>query len=132
MRPESSLTAWAAEFAARATRWAYRPFPPRGADGREPYRWCIYCGADCEDEEAVHANDCPSNTGLYPVTPQELGMRGPRDPYAYGMRCMDCGSEFKLGDLYAHRPTEQTDVFEVVCVGCRVLNPLASTREDAE
>jgi hypothetical protein len=53
---------------------------------------------------------------------ESLGMRGPDDPYAYGMICMDCGVEFKLGDVHARRQVEE-DVFEVVCLGCRVLNP---------
>lgn len=59
---------------------------------------------------------------LHTVTMQDLGMRGPDDPYAYGMICMDCEAPFALGDTYAHRQTED-DIFEVVCVGCAVLNP---------
>lgn len=56
------------------------------------------------------------------VTERDLGIRGPNDPYAHGMVCMDCGTSFAVGDSYAHRQTED-DVFEVVCVGCAVLNP---------
>lgn len=103
---------------------------------RDPFRYCVYCGADCYVEwydggapeyadEIAHEPDCATVIGLYPVTPAVLGMRGPDDPYAHGMVCMDCGVEFKVGDVYAHRPTDQRDVFEVVCVGCRVLNPEA-------
>lgn len=99
----------------------------------DPFRYCVYCGADCyedgaEDfshdyrEDVEHKPDCPSVTGLYPVTMETLGMRGPDDPYAYGAKCMDCGVDFNLGDFYAHRQRE-SDVFEIVCVGCRVLNP---------
>lgn len=56
------------------------------------------------------------------VTERDLGIRGPNDPYAHGMVCMDCGTPFAVGDSYAHRQTED-DVFEVVCIGCAVLNP---------
>jgi hypothetical protein len=112
-----------ATLVARLTRWAYKPYPPIDADGRDPYRWCIYCGCDCYDDEPEHRPDCASLTGLRPIRPRDLGMRGPNDPYAHGMRCMDCGDLFKLGDFSALRPTEEGHVFEVVCVGCRVLNP---------
>jgi hypothetical protein len=44
------------------------------------------------------------------------------------MVCMDCGSEFEVGDVYAHRQVAD-DVMEVVCVGCRVLNPEAEAGE---
>lgn len=85
-----------------------------------PFRYCIHCSVDCEEYEPEHGPECPQTTGLWPVTEQELGMRGPNDPYAHGMRCMDCGDEFALGDFYAHRRIED-DVFEVVCVGCAAL-----------
>ena len=100
----------------------------------DPFRYCAHCGVDCYEPGAEdgshdyadveHKPDCPSVTGLWPVTMEMLGMRGPDDPYAFGMRCMDCGVEFKLGDVYAHREVAE-DVREVVCVGCRVLNPEA-------
>lgn len=88
----------------------------------DPFRYCVYCEADCYADEPEHDAECPSNTGLYPVTTETLGMRGPDDPYAFGARCMDCGVEFKLGDTYTHREVAD-DVREMVCVGCRVLNP---------
>lgn len=78
---------------------------------------------DLDDFE--HGPECPSTTGLWPVTAADLGERGPNDPYAHGMICMDCEVAFKVGDLYALRPTDDDDVFEIVCVGCRVLNPEA-------
>jgi len=89
----------------------------------EVFRYCIYCGTDCHEDDPEHGPDCPYTTGLWPVTEKTLGIRGPDDPYAHGMRCMDCGEEFKVGDVYAHRPTEEGDVFEIVCIGCRVLSP---------
>lgn len=102
----------------------------------DPFRYCVYCGADCyvvwykdgppdyrDPDEVEHEAECPAVTGLFPVTMRDLGMRGPHDPYAHGMRCMDCGSEFQLGDFYAHRPSgEMPEVMETVCVGCRVLS----------
>lgn len=88
----------------------------------EPFRYCVWCNADCFDDEPEHARDCPQVTSLYPVTEQSLGMRGPDDPYAHGMTCMDCETPFKLGDTYTHRQIED-DVFEVVCLGCSVVNP---------
>lgn len=91
----------------------------------DEFRWCVHCGADCwpDKDDQEHASDCPVTTGLWPVTMAELGMRGPDDPYAHGMVCMDCNTPFELGDVYALRPTDEGDVFEIVCVGCRVLTP---------
>ncbi len=83
---------------------------------------CIYCGVGCDEFEPEHDSECPFTTGLWPVTLEALEMRGPNDPYAHGMVCIDCGSEFKVGDVYTHRQSSY-DVYEVVCVGCRVLNP---------
>lgn len=82
---------------------------------------CVYCGVDCDEYEPEHGPECPSTTGLWPVTESELGMRGPDDPYAHGMVCMDCGAPFAVGDFYALRPTDDEDWFEVVCTGCAVL-----------
>lgn len=113
-----SFSSWVA----RLTRWAYKPYPPPDANGRDPFRWCIWCNCDCYEDEPDHRFDCPSQTGLRPITPRELGMRGPNDPYAHGMACMDCGTPFRVGDFAAHRSIED-DIYEVVCVGCRVLNP---------
>jgi hypothetical protein len=86
------------------------------------YRFCVWCNADCEETDPEHDERCPQTTGLYLVTPGDLGVRGPDDPYAHGMCCMDCGHEFAAGDTYAKRPVSE-DVLEIVCVGCRVLNP---------
>lgn len=101
------------------------------------FRYCIYCHVDCYregasdysydyDDDVEHKPDCPTITGLYPVTEDTLGMRGYDDPYAVGARCMDCGVEFKFGDFYTLRPREEPGEFEMVCIGCRVLNPAAS------
>lgn len=100
------------------------------------FRRCVHCGVDCfadgweegderayrDENEVEHADDCPMVTGLFPVTMAELGMRGPNDPYAHGMICMDCHAPFALGDVYARRDVD--GVFEIVCVGCRVLSEI--------
>jgi len=49
-------------------------------------------------------------------------MRGPHDPYAHGMCCMDCGVAFKVGDFYTHRAIDD-NAGEVVCLGCAIVNP---------
>ena len=91
------------------------------------FRYCVYCKADCYEDESEHGPECPQTTGLWPVAESDLGIRGPNDPYAHGMICMDCSSEFSVGDFCVHRPTDEPDVFEVVCTGCAVLTvPLES------
>lgn len=115
-----NLRPFLASLAARATRWAYAPYPPIDVDG-DPYRFCIYCGCDCYEDSPDHLPGCATVTGLRPVRPSDLDMRGPHDPYAYGMLCMDCLTPFKVGDVYAVRGGG--DIGEIVCVGCRVLNP---------
>lgn len=95
------------------------------------FRWCVFCKADCHADTPEHAADCPSVTDVWPVTEQLLGIRGPNDPYAHGMRCMGCGDEFKLGDHYTRRVVEDGDallpgvegaaVYEVICLGCAAL-----------
>lgn len=93
------------------------------------FRWCIYCKADCwlDAEDQEHATDCPQTTGVWPVTERDLGIRGPDDPYAHGMKCMDCEADFKVGDHYTHRPIGDHPLlpgmdpipgYEVICLGC--------------
>ena len=65
---------------------------------------------------------------LHTVTEQDLGIRGPDDPYAHGMVCMDCLVEFAVGDTYTLRQIED-DTFDVVCLGCSVLNPSEYQRD---
>lgn len=77
------------------------------------YRFCIYCSADCFEDEPKHGPGCPTITGLYPTTNQDL---------EWGVTCMDCNTEFKDGDFYAIREIDE-NVHEVVCIGCRILNP---------
>ena len=79
----------------------------------DPFRFCIYCLADCHEPDATHREDCPSNTGLYPVTQAEL------EPH--GMVCMDCEHVFELGEFYVERDIANR-VVEVICVGCGALD----------
>jgi hypothetical protein len=95
----------------------------------EPFRWCIYCDADCEQSSPEHADDCSSVTGLYPVIEQDMTPRCPKCGYTAGMSCSQCGHDFSLGEFYVLRdlttgevtlPTENS-VSEPVCVGCGAL-----------
>lgn len=77
---------------------------------------CIYCDAPgCDTtgfgpDTAVHANTCPTVTGLYPVTAADVGIPCPR-----------CRVLFDLDDVYTHAHTDRTNIVEIVCVGCAVL-----------
>lgn len=110
----------------------------------DPYRFCGYCRADCkpngidEDPDVEHAIDCPSNTGVYPVTEQDFGPKCHhcgKGAFA-GPVCMDCKQPLELGDHYMHREIVAADpdaahpwagapVYEVICVGCKAKEALA-------
>lgn len=101
----------------------------------DPFRFCVYCRADCYEDEPEHAGDCPSVTNVWPVTEKDLGMRGPDDPYAHGMGCVDCGEQFKVGDSYSLRTVAEADrglpgvqgaaVCHVICLGCAAAEAFA-------
>lgn len=98
------------------------------------FRWCVYCHADCWSDEIEHLAECATITGLYPIRGADLGPLAKcpccnHEWRLYGMRCMDCGSEFKEGDISAQRWIG-SDVCEIVCVGCAVLT-VTEAREDA-
>ena len=78
----------------------------------DPYRWCIYCGADCDLIEPCHRDDCPIQTGVFPVYARDLEN--------HGFICMDCGYEFKEGDFYVVREA-QHNIVEGICLGCGAL-----------
>jgi predicted RNA-binding Zn-ribbon protein involved in translation (DUF1610 family) len=94
----------------------------------DPFRYCVYCNADCAVDESQHSGDCPTVTGLWPVRKEDLGLECPRCGYQHGMRCMDCEAEFKIGDFYIHRELDPGDphlpgvegaaIHEIICVGC--------------
>ena len=104
----------------------------------DPYRFCVFCEADCYVDEPAHAADCPSTTGVYPVREEDFGPKcahcGER-AFGDGMRCCDCGADLKLGDHYMHRELEPGDasipgiggaaIREVICVGCAAKEALA-------
>jgi hypothetical protein len=97
----------------------------------DPFRYCIYCKADCYADEPEHAEDCPSSTGVYPLTENDLKPLCPHCGESMrGLpRCGDCGEKMKLGDHYMHRELDPGDpddpdpiagasTYMVICVGC--------------
>lgn len=108
----------------------------------DPRRFCAYCGADREEAESEHAADCPSNTGIYPVTEKDLlcccGRPLPEDQR---MVCPDCGVRFEVGDSYTHRWDDDTPLGTppvpaevcadaptgaVICLGCAAIGALVA------
>lgn len=96
----------------------------------EKWRWCYYCKADCwpEPDNQRHASDCPTVTGLYPVTEQD------EDPWIKGTygACCACLRPFALGDRYVlidvdtNRPATSPTRSEVTCVGCAAVAMVAT------
>lgn len=94
---------------------------------------CIYCGTEWPyPNEIVHAADCPSITGLYPVLDRDLGQKvecvecGHVNRWPPGFCCTGCGAEFQVGDFYCHRPMPGAEVpglsvsefVAIVCMSC--------------
>jgi hypothetical protein len=106
--------------------------PEDGAD--DPFRFCVYCAADCYEDEPEHTSDCPSVTGLYPVRAADLG-----SPCVHcgqpslGMQCWICHEPFEVGDFYVlvggePKPENAVPGIEgayfggtVTCIGCAAL-----------
>lgn len=107
----------------------------------DPFRWCVYCGADCypDADEQWHDEDCPSITGRYPIDhPNEK----PEPPHA----CCRCEKEFERGKGQHYRlilaPGEDPDApdgtgfhdaktYLVVCEDCAMqVDLLDEPRED--
>lgn len=97
----------------------------------EPFRWCVYCDADCDVDEPEHAAACPSTTGVYPVEREGPDKR----PCEHcgklpnvGFRCSDCDCLLGLGDHYTHRRIGDMSspltggveypCYELICLGC--------------
>lgn len=100
----------------------------------EPWRWCVYCDADCEVDEPEHATDCPSETGLYPVEQRDVPAGACEKCGHYnqvGMLCAECNCELKVGEFYALQSTDDDDIRVVVCVGCQILKPEAREVDNA-
>lgn len=91
---------------------------------------CGWCGADgCEAGTAVHADDCPSQTGLYPVEEHAYGPPCERCGHVtkelVPYKCGRCEHEFGLGETYHHIQIGESDmlgrglpIYESVCAGC--------------
>ena len=100
----------------------------------DPFRYCVYCEADCYEDETQHAEDCPTNTGVFPVRRQDLAPHCPECGWNAGMLCMDCEQPLEIGDFYMHREVVAGDgesmatapVYEVICVGCMAQEATAS------
>ena len=82
------------------------------------YRYCKYCGTDCDDFPGLkpdHSQECPFETGLFPVSAQDM-----RDQ----LQCMDCDVPFKPGDYWV-QVREDQDVAQIVCIGCGMLEAIS-------
>jgi hypothetical protein len=100
----------------------------------DPFRYCVYCAADCYEDEPQHKSDCPSITGLFPIRENDLGPKCGNCGYQPGMCCGKCHTPFAIGDFYVNRemgaatqeigaPFPARDIsdariYEVLCVGC--------------
>lgn len=108
---------------------------------REPFRWCVYCDADVQrptDEPGVfdadpHRPDCPSVTGLWPITPKSCGEPCEHCGKRPSPGKCGCGHVFQVGDVYCLVAVDDEDdahgvvpaamfgavrVYERVCVSC--------------
>jgi hypothetical protein len=110
----------------------------------EPFRWCVYCGADCHEDDPQHAADCPSNTGVFVVRDEDCGpacVHCGRRAHGDGIRCTSCGTDLAVGDRYMHREVEPGDpgglgveaasINEVICVGCAAADAIEEASSDA-
>jgi hypothetical protein len=91
----------------------------RVSDERDPFRYCVFCGADCYEDEPEHAADCPSSTGVYPFTEKDMTCPYCKRPLEerHRMLCSECEAPFEIGDHYTHRQIDD-DVYEPICLGC--------------
>lgn len=91
----------------------------------DPYRYCVYCQADCYADEPEHGPECPSSTGIYVV---EVHPHCGTCSCDHAILCSECDVVLNVGDSYMHRTIEQgdpllpglegADVREPICVGC--------------
>lgn len=97
------------------------------SDGWDPnFDVCVFCGTDgCAMGTDVHAEDCPSTTGVFPVHKQDLGPECPHCGKGFrehDFGCCRCDHTFSLGEQYHHIRIEDTGEsfpgYEVVCAGC--------------
>jgi hypothetical protein len=78
------------------------PPPPDSTppDPEDPYRWCIHCRADCYENNAVHSADCPSTTGVFPITKKDATTCRHCGASEVDTSCHTCGAQFVVGDHY--------------------------------
>lgn len=91
----------------------------------DPFRYCIYCDADCYENEPAHTGGCPSSTGIFPIESLHVPDGDESDA-----ACMDCDQPFRRGDSYTHRwaePIDGTPCGEVICLGCAAEAELLGT-----
>jgi len=101
----------------------------------DPFRFCVYCNADCKADAPEHTAECPFNTGLFPVRDEELGPTCSNCGHKDGMCCSACMQPFAVGDFYVHRnlasgevganlaeaigaTLENAPIYEPVCLSC--------------
>ena len=93
---------------------------------RDPLQFCIYCGADCYQDDPPHTDGCPQRTGVYPVDQDML------DPPRGPAQCCRCDHEFTAGDFYHHLKTGENGlgipIYEIVCAGCAAHDALAEEK----
>lgn len=93
------------DVAALQPRMVTRPRDPCGYCGVERCLvHCVYCLVDCSGEEPGHGPGCPNVTGVWPTEVPDAA-------------CCACGE--LLGDFHALRATEEADVYDTVCLGCK-------------
>lgn len=102
---------------------APEPLPPRAEDPQ--FRYCIWCGVDCEQDEPEHTAECPSTTGVQTVTAEDLRCPGCRTTIT-GMRCGgECGTQFQEGDHFTYAQDPDTDLHVIICLGCAAQRAIA-------
>lgn len=88
---------------------------PRRVSG--DFDTCFYCRAPgCESGTAEHAPDCPSSTGVFVVTLQDLWPGGPSQCGIDG-----CDTTLWPGDSYSYI---EGNVGLVACLGCAARHEL--------
>lgn len=100
---------------------------------------CVYCNQDVMPPiSADHADDCPSNTGIFPVLERDVKCKCPCGQVSHegGLMCGICQAELKVGDSYAHQAISPGDphlgriagaaVGLIVCLFCAATDAQSS------
>jgi hypothetical protein len=79
---------------------------------------------------ADHDQDCPSNTGIYPVQIEDVTCKCPCGEVSHegGLRCGECSVELKVGDFYSHLRIREHEgwIGLIVCLFCAATKKKAS------